>query len=123
MIRSSQKTVPGPAGLPFIGNSHQFTGNYLTDNSQLLLDLFEEYGDPFQVKFGSQKMIFTIDPEIVQTILHTNAKNYVKGLSMRQQRPYLGNGLLLSEGSYWLRQRRLAQPTLPTHTHALGEKY
>jgi cytochrome P450 len=39
-----------------------------------------------------------------------NAKNYVKSPSYRGLRAVLGNGLVTSEGDFWRRQRKLAQP-------------
>lgn len=50
-------------------------------------------------------------PRLAEHVLVTNVKNYVK-----QTRGYdmlriaLGNGLVTSEGSFWKRQRRIAQP-------------
>jgi cytochrome P450 len=41
-------------------------------------------------------------------VLRENYKNYVKGYG--KVRVLLGNGLVLSEGSFWRRQRRLMQP-------------
>jgi cytochrome P450 len=50
-------------------------------------------------------------PEYVQHMLQKNAKNYKKGLIYDQMKHVLGEGLLTSDGEYWLRQRRLAQPS------------
>ncbi|MDP1821769.1 MAG: cytochrome P450 [Archangium sp.] len=50
-------------------------------------------------------------PGLVQHVLVTNAKNYVKqtrGYDML--RLVLGNGLVTSDGAFWKRQRRIAQP-------------
>jgi cytochrome P450 len=48
----------------------------------------------------------------VEQVLTTNNKNFIKPLSLRSPFFYrlLGNGLLTSEGDFWRRQRRLAQP-------------
>jgi cytochrome P450 len=43
-------------------------------------------------------------------VLQDNARNYHKSPLYDKLRLSLGNGLLTSEGPYWLRQRRLAQP-------------
>jgi cytochrome P450 len=43
-------------------------------------------------------------------VLQENARNYHKSPLYDRLRDNLGNGLLTSEDSFWLRQRRLAQP-------------
>ncbi len=49
-------------------------------------------------------------PEAVQQILHENHRVYKKSLAYTKLRMLLGNGLFTSEGEFWLRQRRMAQP-------------
>src|SRR3954464_11094640 len=50
-------------------------------------------------------------PEAPRRVLQDNAGNYTKEHpSYSMLRRLVGNGLLTSEGSFWLRQRRLAQP-------------
>jgi cytochrome P450 len=55
---------------------------------------------------------FLYHPDHIEHVLATNSKNFIKPLSFRT--PFfhrlLGNGLLTSEGDFWRRQRRLAQP-------------
>ena len=43
-------------------------------------------------------------------MLVTDAKHYTKHFGARTFKPILGNGLVTSEGDFWLRQRRLLQP-------------
>jgi len=40
----------------------------------------------------------------------TDSKHYIKHFGARMYKPVLGNGLVTSEGDFWLRQRRLSQP-------------
>jgi len=50
-------------------------------------------------------------PEAVQHVLQDNHRNYVKELRSKQIfRIALGDGLFLSDGEQWRRQRRIAQP-------------
>jgi cytochrome P450 len=46
----------------------------------------------------------------VRHVLQDNAANYRKSPLYDKLRVSLGNGLLTSEGAFWLRQRRIAQP-------------
>ncbi len=49
-------------------------------------------------------------PRDIEHVLQTNSQNYRKGRSLRALRPLIGDGLLTSDGEFWRRQRRLAQP-------------
>lgn len=73
---------------------------------------FEKLGDTFSVKVGYKKyLLLSRDPEVAQHILQKNHKNYYKSkIQTRYLSKYLGNGLLTSNGDYWLQQRRLIQP-------------
>src|SRR6202051_2553658 len=49
-------------------------------------------------------------PEYIESVLVTQSNNFVKSKDYRAMRRVLGNGLLLSEGDFWRRQRKLIQP-------------
>ena len=56
-------------------------------------------------------MMVTKDPDIIRHVLQKNHRNYIKTpMIFEKLRRFLGNGLLTSEGPYWLQQRRLIQP-------------
>lgn len=73
---------------------------------------FEQYGDTFAVRLGRERyLMLSRDKEVVQYILQKNHKNYYKSkIQTNYLSKYLGNGLLTSNGQFWLRQRRLIQP-------------
>lgn len=50
------------------------------------------------------------DPEDVKRVLLTNHRNYTKGLGLDRVKILLGNGIMVSEGALWRRQRRMMQP-------------
>ena len=57
-------------------------------------------------------------PEDVQRVMVSNAGNYKKSLANRQAlKPILGQGLFVSEGKLWERQRKLLSPS--THRNRL----
>ncbi len=58
-------------------------------------------------------------PPSVQWVLATNGKNYIKSpMNSRTLKPLLGNGLFVSEGDLWTRQRRIMAPS--THSNRLA---
>ena len=73
---------------------------------------FEKRGDTYRAYLGGiQPMMVTKDPDIIRHVLQKNHRNYIKTpMIFEKLRRFLGNGLLTSEGAYWLQQRRLIQP-------------
>src|SRR5204862_241553 len=69
-----------------------------------------EYGDIAGLRVLNFKTIFINHPDLIEEVLVTNARKYSKGRVLRANRHVFGEGLLTSEGDFWLRQRRLAQP-------------
>lgn len=49
-------------------------------------------------------------PDLVQQILVRRADCYTKGRGLDRVKILLGNGIMVSEGDFWARQRRLMQP-------------
>jgi len=49
-------------------------------------------------------------PDLVEEVLVTRNRHFIKHFALRMTQTTLGNGLLTSEGEFWRRQRRLAQP-------------
>lgn len=81
--------------------------------------IFRQSGDHVFFKFPFERHIF-FHPDAAKHILKDNAKNYVKGRTFEALRPFLGNGLLNSEGEVWKRQRRTVAPEF---THMRVETY
>jgi len=73
---------------------------------------FKKLGDTFGAKLGfGNSIIFTRNADFVNHILKNNHRNYHKSpIQSKELAKYIGNGLLTSNGEYWLRQRRLIQP-------------
>jgi len=69
-----------------------------------------EYGDV--VRFDAWPFIIHVlhHPDHIKHVLQDNNRNYWKGNLMRRVKPLIGEGLFTSEGDFWRRQRRLAQP-------------
>jgi len=70
-----------------------------------------EKGPLCYTRLLGKRIYFVNDAEYVKRILLDNVANYPKSATYRNNlRPFLGDGLLISQGDFWKRQRRLAQP-------------
>ena len=69
-----------------------------------------EYGDFVPIRFGLRRAVLVNHPDLIEEILVTQNAKFIKSMVLRRSRRLLGNGLLTSEGDFWRRQRRLAQP-------------
>ncbi|MGC1377624.1 MAG: cytochrome P450 [Anaerolineales bacterium] len=104
--KSERTLPPGPKGLPVVGVASQV----LKDPLGFFFGAFQQYGDVAYFSIGAKKFYSLGHPDHVQYVLQENNHNYHKASTYEKLRPLLGNGLLTSEGAYWLRQRRLIQP-------------
>jgi cytochrome P450 len=70
------------------------------------------HGDIVRARFFYVYAYFLYDPVDIEYVLSSNAKNFVKSMSLHSNffQRLVGNGLITSEGEFWRRQRRLAQP-------------
>jgi len=73
---------------------------------------FEKLGDTFYIKVGFGKgSVLTRHQGLIAHILQKQQKSYYKSkLQTEDLAKYMGNGLLTSNGEFWLKQRRLIQP-------------
>jgi cytochrome P450 len=69
-----------------------------------------EYGDIVPFRIANRRCVLFNHPDHIEQILVTQHLDFVKGSLYGVLRPLLGEGLLTSEGDFWRRQRRLAQP-------------
>lgn len=72
--------------------------------------VFEELGDTAFIKVPMGYFVISRDPDLMKYTLQTNQKNYKKDPGYEQLALFLGRGLVTSEGDFWRKQRRIAQP-------------
>jgi cytochrome P450 len=71
---------------------------------------FAEYGDIFSARAYGTNIYGVRDPELAHHVLVKNWTNYAKGQFIKRIAFLLGDGLMVSEGELWKRQRRMIQP-------------
>ncbi|GAA3629842.1 cytochrome P450 [Lentzea roselyniae] len=99
-------SVPvAPGRLPFLGHTlpmlrkrFEFTAN------------LRHQGDLVEVHLGPLRAYFVTSPRLMHQVLVTDAPKFHKGRMYDKFRPFVGNGLALSNGAFHLRQRRMMQP-------------
>jgi cytochrome P450 len=111
-----RRSIPRAAGLPFLGSLPAV----LSEQLDFFVNARAKYGDVFAVKLGPTEIIALTHPEHAQHVLRDNAKNYWKGGPLwAGLRTLFGNGLPVSDGDFWRRQRRMMQPHF--HRERLAE--
>ena len=71
---------------------------------------FGIFGDIYKASVYGTSVYAIRDVEFAHHVLVENWQNYVKGQIIKRVALLLGNGLMVSEGDLWKRQRRMIQP-------------
>jgi cytochrome P450 len=100
------RTPTGPKGHWLSGNLPEFRKNRL----DFLTRCAREFGDMVKFRLAHRRIYLVTRPDYIEEVLLTHSKNFIKHFALRLNPLVLGQGLLNSEGDFWLRQRRLIQP-------------
>lgn len=101
--------IPGPEGYPIIGNLLEELG----PREHLMTRLGErrkKFGPIFRTWLGHLPAVHLSSPEYVEPILSSN-KRLRKGFLYKFLWPWLGKGLLTSDGQKWFSHRKMITPT------------
>lgn len=102
---------------------------------KLYEEVFRKYGDIVYFQLGPYKFAMLNDAEAIEQVLHSESKNYTKSTGYQRFKLIVGNGLLVSEGEVWKRQRRLLSwafstkhierifPTMVSETQEMLERW
>ncbi|MCI0378987.1 MAG: cytochrome P450 [Gemmataceae bacterium] len=97
---------PGPKGTWLGGNLRDFR----RERQDFLTRSAREFGDVVYMRFAHRRIFLASHPDLIEEVLVTRNHDFIKHFALRLNPLLLGNGLLTSENSFWLRQRRLVQP-------------
>src|SRR5271163_1492860 len=102
-----QGLPPGPKGAPLLGLALRV----LRDPLATLMRVAREYGDIVCMPVFRHHRILLNHPDYIEQVcIVQQAKFHKSTLTKDVTQRLLGQGLLISEGDFWRRQRRLAQP-------------
>src|SRR5215218_4797704 len=105
-MAAARAAAPGPKGFWPVGHVVQFRRDPLA----LLTRVAREYGDVARFLAATQTIYLLNHPDYIRDVLVTHHARFKKGRALQRAKRLLGEGLLTSEGEFWRRQRRLAQP-------------
>jgi cytochrome P450 len=98
---------PGPPGRLLVGNLIEFGRDILG----FVTECQRRYGDVVSLRLAAWPALLVSRPDLVEDVLALRYRSFHKhSFFFRHVTAIFGNGLLTSEGEFWLRQRRLAAP-------------
>jgi cytochrome P450 len=101
----------GPAPLPMPPNPRGSSRELVRQPLSFFLAITRQYGDVVCYRSAPEVAFLVNHPDHIRYILVENNKNYSKATYTNTKfKDVIADGLLVSEGDSWLRQRRLMQP-------------
>jgi cytochrome P450 len=107
MATHASAAIPSPPGRLITGHMREASTRPL----EYLLEITRTHGDIVQLRLGPSRMIVVNHPDFVKRVLQEKHAHYGRPAFVALLRRIVGNGLLFSEGDFWLRQRRIMQPS------------
>ena len=106
------KNLPGPDGLPILGNILQLD---LTKLHSILEQWADTYGPLYKFRIARKNVVAVSDPNLINEVLRKRPAAYRRLESIAPVLTEMGiNGVFSAEGEQWLRQRRTAMQALNT---------
>ena len=98
------KLAPGPKS--------PYTIDIDLESQQHIAELLSEYGDIIKLNDAKRKDLSYVitNPAAIKHVLISNHSNYIKGTGFERVKMLLGNGIIVSDGKFWRRQRTMIQP-------------
>ena len=105
-LGAALRTPPGPRGLSWLG----CTPALLADPLKFWARIASRFGSIARIPLkGGKHLLFVSDPRLIKELLIDRRAQYAKMMRYPAVLRLLGEGLLVSEGDAWRRQRLLTQ--------------
>ena len=108
------RDLPGPRGLPILGNSLQIRPSRL---HLIAEEWSRKYGDYFRVRIGGRELLVMKNPESIAAVLRDRPDGFGRTQRMNEIAKEIGfDGLFSVNGEQWRRQRPMVMAGLdPAH--------
>ena len=106
VVNADRAAVRGPAGHPLWGHLLDIRRDPLAFFTMCARD----YGDAVPLRFINVRTLMLNHPRSVEAVLVANHDAFDKPPVFRRNRMIMGDGLLVTDGEAWRKQRRVAQP-------------
>lgn len=106
-LKSRENEAPGPQG--------SWLWGALADFRDCRISFFErirkEHGEIVRYRLGPRSFVLICEPTVMKEVLVKRNRDFGRSFTTRMLRDFFGEGLLISEGKPWLKDRRIIQPT------------
>ncbi|MCA1029680.1 cytochrome P450 [Bacillus timonensis] len=117
-MKAKTKKVFGPKGKWVSGHLDDFRNDPLGFS----MGLMKDYTDIAKIRFGHMPIYVFFHPDLIKEVLVTKQGCFKKSKAFDEMKPFVGEGLLTSEGDFHLRQRRMIQPSFTKqHIRTYGD--
>jgi cytochrome P450 len=104
------RTLPGPRGLPLLGNLLQLKATQL---HTILEHWADRYGPLYTFRLGWKPVVAIAEPALIQEVLRHRPETYRRLSALAAVFADLGgHGVFAAEGALWRRQRRVVMQAL-----------
>ena len=105
--------LPGPRGLPVLGNLLQLSTSRM---HRILGQWADEFGPMYRYRFGKHDAVVLADTGLINEVLRNRPEGFRRGRRLQAIVLELGvDGVFNAEGAKWRRQRKLAMLALNTN--------
>lgn len=117
MVKSMQE-IPGPEPIHNPIRVMFAVRKVMENSTQFLMDRVGEYGDIYKIEFLDNTQIVISDPQMMREVLVTKASSFQKDVDYKNEdrglARFMGQGILVSDGEFWKKQRKRVQPAFHT---------